>query len=299
MNEAIFLISMFFCQSSFQLCIVQVRLHEITTGKINSNKNRVLLPEFPRDGEIAFRSIRGNWNPVNESFGQKPTRNSIGKHSMNSGARIRNRYTALRFRLVRTIGNTGCSLFILSVRACRVFRGCFREDFTSRMNIRRSKLIRGDAGREKKGEAGEFVLLSTTTSECMHLPLSLRLLPQERGENANKATSKRPKLRGKNKNVRRRTKPHSGLPGRRTKRLAARRSLGSRLEFSSSNEQSSFYSMRSSSPLSFVRRRLSSSSHSISSLFFSSAMLFVENLSLLSIVNDPILSRCNRIVIFL
>lgn len=39
---------------------------------------------------------------------------------------------------------------------------------------------------------------------------------------------------GKNKNVRRRTKPHSGLPGRRTKRLAARRSLGSRLESSSS-----------------------------------------------------------------
>lgn len=70
------------------------------------------------------------------------------------------------------------------------------KDFTSRMNIRRSKLIRGDAGREKKGQAREFVLLSTTTSECMHLPLSLRLLPEERGENANKATSKRPKLRG-------------------------------------------------------------------------------------------------------
>lgn len=63
-------------------------------------------------------------------------------------------------------------------------------------------------------------------------PLSLRRSPQERGENANKATSKRPKLRGKNKNVW--TKPHSGLSGRRTKRLAARRWLGSRLESSSS-----------------------------------------------------------------
>ncbi|KOX73831.1 hypothetical protein WN51_13909 [Melipona quadrifasciata] len=97
----------------------------------------------------------------------------------------------------------GWSLFVLSVRTCRVFREkegrkeVSEKDFTSRMNIRRSKLIRGDAGREKKGQAREFVLLSTTTSECMHLPLSLRLLPQERGENANKATSKRPKLRGR------------------------------------------------------------------------------------------------------
>lgn len=75
--------------------------------------------------------------------------------------------------------------------------------------------------------------LSTTTSECMHLPLSLRLsCPRKGGENANKATSKRPKLRGKNKNVGRRTKPHSGLPGRRTKRLGARRTLGSRLRSS-------------------------------------------------------------------
>ena len=95
----------------------------------------------------------------------------------------------------------GWSLFVLFVRTCRVFsgeggRGVSGKDFTSRMNIRRSKLIRGDAGREKKGQAREFVLLSTTTSECMHLPLSLRLLPEERGENANKATSKRPKLRG-------------------------------------------------------------------------------------------------------
>lgn len=74
--------------------------------------------------------------------------------------------------------------------------------------------------------------LSTTTSECMHLSRflcgSLALL-RKGGENANKATSKRPKLRGKNKNVGRRTKPHSGLPGRRTKRLGARRTLGSRL----------------------------------------------------------------------
>ena len=76
---------------------------------------------------------------------------------------------------------------------------------------------------------------------------------------------------GKNKNVRRRTKPHSGLPGRRTKRLAARRSLGSRLESSSSVLVQLLFAAPPRSPpfvrsfvRSFVRRRLSSPSHSIS-----------------------------------
>lgn len=90
---------------------------------------------------------------------------------------------------------------------------------------------RGDAGREKKRQAREFVP-TVDDNIGMHasLPLSLRLsCLRKGGENANKATSKRPKLRGKNKNVGRRTKPHSGLPGRRTKRLGARRTLGSRL----------------------------------------------------------------------
>lgn len=235
--------------------------------------------------------MRGNSNLTNGLFVRK--QREIPSENRGGG------WTAVRNTDCARGSKLGRSFFIFLVRMSRVFSGLEKGVFASRMDIRRSKLIRWYAAREKKG-TGTRVRAAVHDNIGMHAsPAFFAVLASgKRRKREQSKEQKRPKLRGKNKNVHRRTKLHSGLPGRRTKRLVARRSPFAWLTTRILNLcacSSTFYSCPSA-PLCFLRRPLSSSS---SSIFFPLNHHFrsiLRRVSPLSIsVNDPV---CYIVIFF-